>query len=183
MIRRSLANRDLAAGFLGLGVALTDLQLRIAFANHVDAATSANDLAVRVPVFERTDAADDFHDFQLTSAVETKCLAGYWAGRYSVIQSTIKDRSNQVISAKRVQKSSDYLFAGQWSSRGHRSNFVWPPAARPALAWGWLPFGRPRIPAGLSISASAPAPIRLASRLGDALIRTDSDGPLDGGFR
>jgi len=60
--------KRLSTGFLGFCIALTDLELRIAFANHVNSAATTDNLAIRVAVLERTDAAYNFHDSILTSA-------------------------------------------------------------------------------------------------------------------
>ncbi len=51
----------LAAALLGLGAALTDLEFWIGFANHVDSATTANNLTIRVAILERPNATYNFH--------------------------------------------------------------------------------------------------------------------------
>ena len=60
---------DLAASLLDLCSALTDLELRVALANHVDSATSLDDLAIGVAVFQRTNAADYFHRIDLNRCI------------------------------------------------------------------------------------------------------------------
>ena len=57
----SRSEARLPTSFLGLGVALANLKLRVALANHVNSATTAHNLAIRVAILKRTDAADNFH--------------------------------------------------------------------------------------------------------------------------
>lgn len=61
MICGQIVRRALSAAFLAFGPALADLELRIALADDVDPAATANDLAIRVTVLEGPDGADDFH--------------------------------------------------------------------------------------------------------------------------
>ena len=63
--RRPTGRRRLAARLFDLGPALANLEFRIALANHVDSATSLDDLAVGVPVLQGTNAADNFHRIDL----------------------------------------------------------------------------------------------------------------------
>ena len=60
---------SLATAFLDFGTALADFEFRIALANHVNSASSTNDLAIGVPVFQGTNAADDLHDNDLDKGV------------------------------------------------------------------------------------------------------------------
>lgn len=68
--RISAGSNHLAASLLHLGAALADLELRVAFANDVNSAAAADDLAIGVAVLQRTDAADNFH------RIDLKCLFG-----------------------------------------------------------------------------------------------------------
>ena len=61
--------RLLAAGLFDLGTALAHLELWIALANHVDSATSFDDLAIGMAVFQRANAADNFHRIDLAGRI------------------------------------------------------------------------------------------------------------------
>jgi len=61
--------RKLAAGLLDLGTTLTHLEPRIALADHVDSATSLDDLAIGMAVFQRTNATDNFHRIDLAGRI------------------------------------------------------------------------------------------------------------------
>jgi hypothetical protein len=58
-----LSERRLSTSFLRLGVALANLELRIALANHVNPAAATHNLAIRVAVLQRTDTANNFHGY------------------------------------------------------------------------------------------------------------------------
>ena len=55
----------LASGFLALSAALTDLELWIALANHVNTAASLDHLAIRVAGLQRSNATNDLHPMLL----------------------------------------------------------------------------------------------------------------------
>ena len=55
----------LPASFFNFRAALADLETWIALADHVDAAASLDDLAIGMAVFQRADAADNFHRIDL----------------------------------------------------------------------------------------------------------------------
>ena len=57
--------RRLATGLLGFGAALADLELGIAFADHIDTTTSLNDLAIRMAIFQGANTTNDFHRIDL----------------------------------------------------------------------------------------------------------------------
>ena len=59
----------LAACLFDLRSALADLELGIALTDHVDPATSLNDLAIGVAVFQRANAADNFHRIALVRLI------------------------------------------------------------------------------------------------------------------
>ncbi len=61
---RQIALR-LSAGLFDLGSALTDFEPRVALANHVDATSSFDDLAIGVAVLQRAYAANNFHRIAL----------------------------------------------------------------------------------------------------------------------
>lgn len=74
----------LAPGFLHLGAALADLELWITFANHVNSATSFHNLAVGMAIFQRTNAADNFHRIDLFGRIVQVVLFGYEGAKSSV---------------------------------------------------------------------------------------------------
>ena len=59
----------LASCLLDLGSALTHFELGIALANHIDSATSFDDLAIGMAVFQRANAADNFHRIDLAGRI------------------------------------------------------------------------------------------------------------------
>lgn len=59
------AKTRLATSFFDLGTALTDLEFRIAFANHIDSAAAFDHLAIGVAVLQGADTADNFHRIDL----------------------------------------------------------------------------------------------------------------------
>jgi len=59
----------LATGLFDLRTPLAHLELGVALANHVNAATPSDDLAIGVAVFQRADAADNFHRIDLVGRI------------------------------------------------------------------------------------------------------------------
>ena len=59
------ASSFLATRLFRFGSALADLELGIALTDHVDSSPSLNDLAIRVTVFQSTNAANHFHRIDL----------------------------------------------------------------------------------------------------------------------
>ncbi len=59
----------LATGLFDLRTALTDFELWVALANHVNSATSLNDLTIGVAVFQCADAAYYFHRIDLNRCI------------------------------------------------------------------------------------------------------------------
>lgn len=58
-------NKDRSLSLLtaALRATLANLEARVALANHVDSATTSNNLAVGMTKFKRTDGGNNFHGF------------------------------------------------------------------------------------------------------------------------
>ena len=62
-------NSRLAAGLLDLGATLPDLEFWVAFANHIDSATSFNHLAIRMAIFQSANTTYNFHRIDLAGRI------------------------------------------------------------------------------------------------------------------
>ena len=74
LLKRGSCGARLTPSLLALGTALADFELRVALANHVNSTTSLDDLAIGVPVFQGTNAADNFHGITLNGFGSTNLL-------------------------------------------------------------------------------------------------------------
>ncbi len=81
----SLTDRSLAAGLFGLCSALADLEFRIALANHVNSATSLDDLAIGMAVLQRANAANYFHRIDLDRCLVYGLICFFLFGRMQSI--------------------------------------------------------------------------------------------------
>ena len=59
----------LATCLFDLGSALAHFEFRIALTNHINSATSFDDLAIGMAVLQRANATDNFHRIDLTGRI------------------------------------------------------------------------------------------------------------------